>query len=348
MVGPDAFRLISEYIVAGLDSEIFAASEGHIIGAARHVDDYYIGLGSEIAALATLSVLRDTLQRYSLHINDAKTKTMLSTEPLNDIWAQNLRKESREVSHYFCQTDDIILFFNRALELAKQHHTDSPIKIAVRAMDKIKLYDHSDWDVIEPYLQRALFHHSHAIDYIALLVAKRIAIGKHIDRDGWRSAAYDLIARHLPLNHHHEVVWLVWMLVVSGLELSERLVDDLSQNDNAHIQALIVAAYLDGIVSKRPPVRLGSRLATTDNKWLLNLVSGAGGYSSAAFSGALAAEFQHLANKQVKLIDFKAHMKSMQQRNVQAISRTRYGYDNDEEEEDTGDWFDRYEDQEAF
>lgn len=97
LVGPDAFRLVSEYIASGLDSEIFADTGGHIIGAARHVDDYYIGLGSEIAALATLSVLRDKLQRYSLHINDAKTKTMLSTEPLNDIWAQSLRRESREV-----------------------------------------------------------------------------------------------------------------------------------------------------------------------------------------------------------------------------------------------------------
>ena len=338
LVGPDAFRLVSEYIAAGLDSEIFAGTGGHIIGAARHVDDYYIGLGDEIAALATLSVRRDKVQRFNLHINDAKTKTMLGTEPLNDIWAQSLRKESREVGGYLRKTDDIILFFDRSLDLAKQLHTDSPIKIALRTMDKIKLYNHSDWDIVEPYLQRALFHHSHSIDYIALLVAKRVAIDKQIDREGWKSAAHELIARHLPLNHHHEVVWLVWMLLVSGLGLSDKLVDALSQNDNAHIQALVVAAYLEGHIARRPPIRLGGRLATTDDRWLLNLVGKARGYSSAAFSGALAGEFQHLADKHVKLIDFKAHMKSMQQRNVQAISRTRYGYDNDDEEEDLGDW----------
>ncbi|QMW23831.1 RNA-directed DNA polymerase [Sandaracinobacteroides saxicola] len=340
LVGPDAFRLVSEYIASGLDSEIFADTGGHIIGAARHVDDYYIGLGSEIAALATLSVLRDKLQRYSLHINDAKTKTMLSTEPLNDIWAQSLRRESREVGGYFRQTDDIILFLDRSLDLAKQLYTDSPIKIALRTMDKIKLYNLSDWEVVEPYLQRALFHHSHSIDYIALLVAKRVSIGKQIDREGWRAAAYDLIARHLPLNHHHEVVWLVWMLLVSRLALSDQLVDALSQNDNAHVQALVVAAYLDGLVDRRPPIRLGARLATTDNRWLLNLVARARGYSGAAFSGALAGEFQHIADKHVKLIDFKAHMKSVQLGNVQAISRTRYGYDNDDEEEDGDNWDD--------
>lgn len=348
LVGPDAFRLISEYIAAGLDREIFADSGGHIIGAARHVDDYYIGLGSEIAALATLSVLRDKLQRYSLHINDAKTKTMLGTEPLNDIWAQSLRKESREVGGYFRQTDDIILFFDRSFDLAKQLRTDSPIKIALRTMDKIKLYNLSDWEIVEPYLQRALFHYSHSIDYIALLVAKRVAIGKQIDSEGWKSAAYDLIARHLPLNHHHEVVWLVWMLLVSGLELSDKLIDALSQNDNAHIQALVVAAHLEGLVDPKPAIRLGGRLATTDDRWLLNLVARARGYSSAAFGGALAGEFQHLANKHVKLIDFNAHMKSVQQRDVQAISRTRYGYDNDDEEDTGDDWGHGGEDNEAF
>ncbi|MFS0848209.1 RNA-directed DNA polymerase [Novosphingobium panipatense] len=336
LVGPDAFRLIAEYIAAGLDADFFANQANFVIGAARHVDDYYIGVRGEPEALAALSVLRDILQRYSLHINDAKTRVMPGIEPLNDVWAQALRKEARNLTAQFWATNanDIILFYDRALIQAKEVHSDSPVKIALRAFDQLKIYDSLLWDTMEPYLQRTMFHHPHCIDYVTLIVAKRVARGKPIDVTGWKEAAYDLIQRHLPLNHHQEVVWLVWLLLVARLEITDLLVASLSNNDNAHIRSLVVAAFTDGLITRKPPIKLGLKLATTDQHWLLNLVAKARGYSGAAFSGGLAAEFQHLATKRVRLIDFKAHMKTMQEVNVRAISRTRYGYDSDDYDDD--------------
>lgn len=335
LVGPDAFRLIAEYLAAGLDSDFLAAQTNYIIGAARHVDDYYIGVRAEPEALAALSVLREILQRYSLHINDAKTRIMPGVEPLNDVWAQALRKEAREVTtrSWARTADDLILFYDRALMQAREVRSDSPVKIALRAFDQLKLYDSQFWSMMEPYLQRTLFHHPHCIDYVALLLAKRVAIRRPIDDYSWKDACYDLIQRHLPLNHHHEVVWLFWLLLVAKLKVTDQLVASLAENENAHIRSMIVAAFTDGLIKRKPPIRLGSKLATTDDNWLLNLVAKARGYSGAAFSGNLSAEFQHLASKRVRLIDFKAHMKTMQEEDAKAISRTRYGYDSDDEYE---------------
>lgn len=340
LVGPDGFRLIAEFIAAGLDADFVANQANFIIGAARHVDDYYIGVRGEPEALAALSVLRDILQRYSLHINDAKTRVMPGIEPLNDVWAQALRKDAREITARFWSrnVNDIILFYDRALTQAKEVHSDSPVKIALRAFDQIKIYDSPLWDTMEPYLQRTMFHHPHCIDYVALIVAKRVARGRSVDNQGWKEAAYDLIHRHLLLNHHQEVVWLAWLLLVTKLEVTDQLVADLSKNNNAHIRALVVAAFTDGLITRRPPIKLGSKLATTDQHWLLNLVARARGYSNATFSGGLSAEFQHLAKKRVRLIDFKAHMKAMQETNVRAISRTRYGYDSDYDDEEPEDF----------
>lgn len=199
---------------------------------------------------------------------------------------------------------------------------------------------------MEPYLQRTLFHHPHCIDYIALLVAKRIAIGSDIDREGWRDASYELIERHLPLNHHHEIVWLVWLLLAAKLDITEQLAAALSQNGNAHIRALVVAAYVETLIARKPPIRLGGRLATTDEHWLLNLVARAKGYSGATFSGSLSAEFQHLADKRVNLIDFESHMRSMRKVSTKAISLSRYGYDGDED--DGGDYEDDDDDREEW
>lgn len=341
LIGPDAFRLIAEYVVAGIDTDLKTAGGTSIIGAARHVDDYYIGVRGEPEALAVLSALREALQRYSLQINDTKTKTMKGIEPLNDLWAQALRKEARSmrILSWGTELDDLILFYDRSLAQAKELHSDSPVKIALRTFDNKRLYSLDFWGKLEPYLQRTLFHCPHCIDYIALLVVKRIAIGKEIDRDGWKAACYELIQRHLPLNHHHEVVWLFWLLIVAKLDLTERLITSLSQNPNAHIRSLVVAAYTEQRIPRKPPIRLGSKLATADEHWLLNLVAKTNGYSGANFSGPLTAEFEHISNKRVRLIDFESHMTAMKKANSQAISLTRYGYDG-VSEEDEDEFFD--------
>jgi hypothetical protein len=139
---------------------------------------------------------------------------------------------------------------------------------------------------------------------------------------------------HLSLNHHHELVWLAWLLLCCNLTLDEPVVAAMSVNPNAHVRSLVVAAYAEGRIARRPPVRLGSRLATTDANWLLHLVGRATGSSRAAFSGGFAAEFEHLAQKSVKLIDIQAHIDAVRAPAMRAISRTRYGYDNDDDEED--------------
>lgn len=336
LVGPDAFRLIAEFIAAGIDDELNSKISAHTVGAARHVDDYFVGLSGEPAALLALSALRDTLMQYNLNINDTKTKIIPGVEPLNELWAQDLRSDARKLQRRYlpAESDEVVLFLTKALTLARQINSDSPVKIALRAMDQIGSYRQSQWEQIEPYLQRIISHHPHCIDYVALLVVKRSAINRSIDADGWKAVAYGLIDRHLALNHHHEVVWLIWLLLSLKIELTDQLTAALANNENDHIRALLVAGYLDRRISRKPPIRLGSKLATTDCHWLLNLVARAGGYTGASFSGQMAAEFEHLAKKKIKLIDFRSHLKAASKSSAHAISRTRYGYDSDDEDED--------------
>lgn len=337
MVGPDAFRLVAEFIASGLDLELHEAVGQHIVGAARHVDDYYIGLRGEGDALVVLSALREILQRYNLNINDAKTKVLSGLDPLNEVWAQDLRKQSRELRGYWGdKIEDVLLFLNRALAISMEQRSDSAVKIALRTLDQIHAYRKESWIVIEPYLQRIMHHHAHSIDYVALLVAKRVAIGQPIDSDGWKDAAYDLLRRHLAFNHHHEIVWLLWLLVCCGIEVSEQLSDELCRNRNSHILALVLGAFADGRIRKKPAIRLGGKLQSTDDQWLTNLVARSTGYTKAAFSGALADEFSHLASKSVKLIDIQAHIEAVKPANKNAISRTRYGYDSDDDDDDDG------------
>ncbi|CAA9508173.1 MAG: hypothetical protein AVDCRST_MAG09-1192 [uncultured Sphingomonas sp.] len=130
VAGPDAFRLIAEFLMSGLDVDLKAAFGTNVIGAARHVDDYYIGLGGEAEALAALSVLRDTLQRYSPHANDSKTSIMKGVEPLNDLWAQELRQTARSINSWrgASEINDLVLFLNKAVSIGNAIRSDSPVE----------------------------------------------------------------------------------------------------------------------------------------------------------------------------------------------------------------------------
>jgi hypothetical protein len=183
-----------------------------------------------------------------------------------------------------------------------------------------------------------MFHHPHCIDYIALLVVKRVALNEGIDEQGWTAAAHDLLRRHLAFNHHHEIVWILWLLLCCKLDIPDDLVVALMANHNSHIRSLLIAGFANGNIARKPKLSLGKKLPSTDQNWLLNLVARSVGFSKAPFSGSLSSEFEHLASKKVVLIDIEEHLNIVKKQGVHAISRTRYGYDRDDDDDDDEPW----------
>jgi hypothetical protein len=303
LVGPDAYRLIAEFILAKIDNELSASVGEIIVGAVRHVDDYYIGLRTEHDAQSVLSHLREMLSTYELNLNDQKTKIYSSLEPINDLWAQRLR------DHMISSTDLVrheLLerAITEAVTTSNEIRSDSPIKILLRSLDQVKIYQSTHWEFVEQNLQRIVQKHPHAIDYVCLLIAKRKALGNTIDNVGWSAVAEIIIRRSLALSHDHEVVWMLWMMIVSDLQVLPALIEELSKSRNAHVRAMLVQAYVDGKLTRKPKLALGAPLSTVDSNWLVNLVARSQGFSKASFSGLYSDYFEHLAKRKIKLIDF--------------------------------------------
>jgi hypothetical protein len=342
IVGPDAYRLIAEFILSKIDDELQKAVGSLIVGAVRHVDDYYIGLRTEHDAQSVLSHLREVLASYELNLNDHKTRIYSSLEPINDLWAQRLRDHMR-FGTFGSSHDRVERAISEAVTTAKEIGSDSPIKIMLRSFDEAESYRGPHWEFIEQNLQRIVQKHPHAIDYACLLVAKRFAIGKAVDLAGWSEVADIVIKRALAFSHDHEVLWMAWLRVVMGLGLSPTMIDELSRSRNAHIRSFLVQASVDGRINRKPKLALGPALSTVDSSWLVNLVARSQAFSKASFSGHYADEFEHLAKRKIRLIDFDAHLTAIKKVNSRAISRTRYGYDDEVEDDDDfaappGDW----------
>lgn len=337
LVGPDAFRIIAEFVVTEIDSQLRQRVGDRIIGGLRHVDDFYIGVRSEMDAMVVLSALREILQVFELQINDTKTQVMSGLTPIDDTWAQDLRQASDEhISRMFGSRADFNMLLDKAVEISGQIGSESPVKLVLRRMDMAKIYRYESWMNVEKKLQRLLHHFPHCIDYICLLVAKRKAISQEVDNEGWAAASELMLRRHLTLNHHHEVSWLAWLMVACDLEMEKELVEELGRLDNSHTRALLIAAFQQGRIRFDPKIKFGNKLHSTDQNWLHSLVAKSTGYTRAAFGGAFNEEFEHLAAKQVRLIDFDKHMIAASKVETDAISKSKYGYDDEDYDHQDG------------
>lgn len=331
-VGPDAFRILAEYIGCEIDRQLMERTGDLIVGGVRHVDDFYLGVRSEVDAAVVLSHLRDILQTFELQINDTKTKIICGLDAVDDIWAQELRALSINVWE-----NKFSYALDKAHEIARAVGSQSPVKLILRRFDVARCYSTGSWSSIEPMLQRALWHYGHCTDYVCLLLAKRFAIGESLDTQGWSEAITMLIKRHLSFNQHHEIVWLLWAAFVCRLPMPSDLVAQVSGVQNSHVKAIIIAAYEKEILNTKPAVRFGNSLSTTDENWLHNLIGKSIGFTKAGFSGEFSEDFSHLAEKGLQLINFDKHISSISAMNISAISSSKYGYDAPEEEEEFAD-----------
>jgi hypothetical protein len=315
-----------------VDEELLRRAGPQIIGAARHVDDFYIGVRSEADATAVLSNLREALYEYELHVNDLKTSIVSGVRPLDDPWASRLRSASEQLAADKSE-ERIAGFLNEAVSLSMELKTQSPLKLAVRRADRYRLYRSPYFEMIENHLQRMVYHFPHAIDYICLFIAKRFAVGGGIDRQGWTEIINMEVMRHLILGHHHEACWLFWLAIVCDLTIDRRIIDEMPKHTNQHLLAMAAAASVLGKCD-RPRIRFSNRIASDADTWLVNLVSRAVGFTRAQFGGCFADECEHLAKKQIKLIDFQAHLARVAAEDVSAISNVRFGYEDEDGDED--------------
>lgn len=329
LVGPDAFRLVAEFISSEIDSELNEVVSEVGIGAVRHVDDYYFGIKSETDALVLLSRFREILASFELQINDNKTQIQSSLEPINDLWAQRIRMQLKRL-HLDSSIQQLELALNEVMAVTRQISSDSAIKMLLRAFDEIHIYENdTSWKFLEPFLQRICQSYAHALDYICLLVVKRVALEKEIDGLGWEAVSQSVIERGLALNNHHEVVWMLWLLLSCEMVLSAETFERLDRHSNDHIKAMLVQAHVDGRIDGKPKLFYPQRLSTSNTSWLSNLIAKSQGFTGAKFSGDFAVEFDHLANNNICLVNFQKQLDKFRENEVAAISRTRYGYDDD-------------------
>lgn len=253
-IGPATSLIVSEIIMAKIDSQVQKALKEKSIGGYRHVDDYFLCLDSEKDAEAALAAIEKAAAEYELNINAKKTQIIKSAEFVENAWPRKLkamsayRKGARD-SNWLTQ------FASEAFSLAKQHPQDYVMKYALLILGGLPLskWDalrEENWKLYESILIRIMTTFPYTTDIVADIFWK--CRKKYpLNNEKLSGAVSTLIAQHAPLEHHSEVAWALWLAKVAGLDIKPEAARKLPKVNSGICALLALDNMQRGIIRKK-------------------------------------------------------------------------------------------------
>jgi len=217
-IGPDTSVPIAEAILTSVDN-ILTNKLPFAERAFRFVDDYEIVCETLSEAEHAGNALQEALGEYELQLNPRKTRilelpTSLDTPWVYELAAFPLGSPKKEVLE-----SQLIRYFSRSFEIAKNNPGEPVLKYAVRRVSEV------DCSLVARLVQNLLFQ-SAAFDPGTLHIALYIAYehrrkGLSIDLNALMHTLTVIICRHSILQHGGDIAWALWGAIVFGLKLHE-------------------------------------------------------------------------------------------------------------------------------
>jgi Reverse transcriptase (RNA-dependent DNA polymerase) len=126
-VGPDLSLLIAEMLLSAVDLELVKSTS---VRGLRYIDDYELTFNTLAEAERVQGVLQALLSEYELALNAAKTTIYSLPLQLQEPWIS-------ELGHFALRTrekaqhTDLLRYFDRAFELARNYPSEGVLKYAV-------------------------------------------------------------------------------------------------------------------------------------------------------------------------------------------------------------------------
>lgn len=217
-IGPDTSRIISEMILARIDSELCTRESGITSNQVFHnIDDYQIG-GFEIGELENAqSHFVRTISRYELRLNDFKTSVDagLAFVPTNFQRKFDIL-EDQSGKHF------VEHFFELLYEITPDHPNANVVGYALKRFS-LKLARNPEKILVREYLQRLLFAAPHQARWILPLL---LGLYNHLGTNsetrkvfGW---GVEICARR---NDVGNLLWFLYAAIFLNLRLVRKTCD---------------------------------------------------------------------------------------------------------------------------
>jgi hypothetical protein len=237
-IGPDTSLLLAEILLTAADESIeveFGALKGF-----RYVDDYELCFSNLSDAEKALRLIESTLSDFDLDLNPQKTRIEKLPLPLEDYWATELklfelRLKTRE------QERDLISYFSRAFELAKENPNDYVLKYAIPKLRSIQI-ELDNWSLLQSILLQCLNNEPGTIPYVLEQYVRYSDMGYPIANDQLEETLNSQIKYHAPLGHGSEVAWSLWGAIAFQIMLDSDSASAVSQMEDSIVALLALDA----------------------------------------------------------------------------------------------------------
>jgi hypothetical protein len=273
-VGPDTSVVIAEAVLTAVD-KIVANKIGATIRAFRFVDDYEFVCETLPEAEKARNVLQEALGEFELQLNPRKTRILELPNVLDTPWVNELSAFQIESRKLPALQSQLIRYFSRAFEIARDNPGEPVLKYAVGRLSKV------DTTPAAKLAQHLLFQAA-CIDPATLQTALYVAF-KHGEqgispaRNAMERALTAIICNHSLLQHGGDIAWALWGAVVFHVKLEEKAIQSLEKLTDPI--AILMALFADskGAFARRITLTQWEQFATAaelfDRRWLVGYES---------------------------------------------------------------------------
>jgi hypothetical protein len=268
-IGPDGSFVLSEIVLTGVDLELPARlfSDGY-----RYIDDFEFSFPTLAAAEEALGALQYALDEYELELNGRKTEIVELPQPLDKLWASELRLYELEQGGSRRAEYKLLGYFDRAFDLARQYKDEYVLSYAIARLGWLKFEGHVRRLLQNLLLQSAIAEPA-TLNRVTAELLKNQAAGLTINKDRLEACLDSIIQRHSPLGHHSEVAWALWATILFEVRINKGAANLIAQQSNSMVALLALDARARGLFPRRTNIGRWSRYAETEElygeEWLL-------------------------------------------------------------------------------
>lgn len=212
-IGPDTSRIVSELLLARIDSDIVAKGTKIVSGQLYHnIDDYQIGVPDLASAEEAQSRFVRTISQYELRLNDFKTTVDHGMEFLPRNFQRNF-----DILDYSSRRNFVEHFFEIVYTQVALNPNSNVLGYALRRFAK-RLTSEQNLDLVCEYLQRITFATPYQIRWILPILLS-----------AWRGSANNAEAKRLILwgletcarrNDIGNLLWYLYAAICMKIKLN--------------------------------------------------------------------------------------------------------------------------------
>ena len=268
-IGPDTSLVLAEIILSSADS--FLLQKHPRLNGLRFVDDYEFGFQSYSEAEEVLALLQEVLQTFELSINFSKTKIINLPTPLDPLWVSELRNFSFRQTPK-AQRNDLIHYFNKAIDLAIQNQDDFVLAYAVARLRGVNI-EISNWDIVQDFLFQCLMVEPGTFLKVLERLMDAHDNGYPINRNQIDEVMNFHFIYDSSTGRASEVAWSLWALIFWDVPLSQQAANSVSHMEDSIVALLALDAERRGLVPSGLDTTLWESFITEqdliERQWLL-------------------------------------------------------------------------------